>query len=451
MKKSLMYATIGLVALASCSEDGDEVKVVNQDGAISFRPILERATTKGSALTQSNLTDFTVDCWNKTISKKWFSGCLVSWTGSEWKTGGAYYWPNSETDTLVFYGWAPDQGLPDGTRTMNDEKVTWSGFTVKNKAADQKDVMYAKSKGIKKDKKDVGVHMDFVHMLSQVSFVGYNGNPNMDIKIVGMRINGLANSGTYTGVSDTTMCNSMKNAGVWSAVDTMSSDCRKNVFWAKYDDGISILDGGDTINLVNGAKWVKNGMNESMFLIPQKQGGCTIDDKNEEDENWWDKITADSASVSFLCSIRFMDEQAWPDSVSTSESNKDEGWSEFGKTRDEYGYAWATVDIPVDFEVGKKYVYYFNFGAGAGYSDPAPTELGDMDVSGYNINDRPELEVDEEGVIKQGENAVRIAGTGWPILREWDPIKFCHVHVYDWVTGQELTVEMPNGNDGNEE
>ena len=452
MKKSLMYATIGLVALASCSENGEEVVVKNQDGAINFRAILDRMTTKGAAITQANIEDFSVDCYM--MGSEYFKDAKVSkQSDGTWQTAGTYYWPNSDDEKLYFYGWAPSIASTAATenRSMDDNGVTWADFSAEHEMKKQYDLMYAMSVATKGEKgpdgtKGEGVHMDFIHTLSQVNMMVVNNNKQMDVKLRAVKINGIANKGTFKGNTDTTVCAggySQGGAGSWNGVAERGlRDVNTDVFWALYDSDIQL--GADSINLINGNVWEKDEENEAMFLLPQQTGMASINKKGDVGKDaldgqklYWDQMNKDSVSVSFLCQIRFMGEQAWPDSCMNNSDSNEAGW-EAG----DWGYAWASVNIPAKFERGKKYVYVFDFGSGAGYSDPDANTIGDLDLTGINVNEKPELDVkDTGGVINNASK--RIAGTGYPILREWDPIKFCCIHVYDWQSGEEEKVEFP--------
>lgn len=178
MKAKLLFMTLSVAALASCSND--ETLDTNRS-AISFRSLVE-GMTRGTSVTVANLDQFKVTAVGN--GKVYMDKVAVngSESGAKWATEGTYYWPAFQLD---FYGYAPAdvQGV-----TLNEATRTIADFTPAQKVEEQKDLVIACNTGTKESNQETGVPMNFRHALSQVVVKAKCPAENMKVEVIGIKV-----------------------------------------------------------------------------------------------------------------------------------------------------------------------------------------------------------------------------------------------------------------------
>ena len=344
MKSKYLAVALSAVALTACNNE--DVLEVNQGRGISFQVATE-ASTRATATTTSTIDNFKV--WGFTDGKTLMNGIEVSKSGSEWTYDGTIFWPATDVD---FYSVSPAD-VTGVNITSSSQKIT--GFTVDTDQSKQVDLLYAVNKGEKKvDHEASAVNINFRHALSQIVFKAKNTNENLKVIVKGVKIANIKKAGdfTYPDAATTAHNNSTTGSIVATTQGTWSNVSTAEKFSAGMDAAGVTLDGK-----VETAKDLSNATG-ALFMIPQsltawdpKTEGCLASD-----------------DVYFLLNCQILsgtnkDIQVWP-----SEAEKD----------------FAEIAVPANaltWEQGKKYVYTFIFGEGAGYEpgenpNPDPTLVG---------------------------------------------------------------------------
>lgn len=385
--KKLLFAAAVITAMASCSNN--EIIDVNPGEGISFRTSLDKATRANAAnvTTLDNLNDFKVT--GLTNNQNYFTDLLVSKAGSVWNTESTYYWPN---DNVQFFAYAPTN-IGTGTISINNSGQQITNFTPETEVANQKDLLISYNTGNKTNNESTGVLMNFKHALSQIEIKAKCSNPNIMIKVKGVRIVNPASTGTLTFPTSPTTSGTTLAQGIWSSLQGQDASAYKIK--------------GQEIELDQTVKSLMFG-DKNFMLIPQKLTA------------WAGTTAKTGAYISVLCQIYsktqngesillYPKQTATRASVTLPESNL---------------YAYASVAIDTNWEPGKKYVYTLDFcstatnGGGAGLIDPNPDNTTDPEV---DPNPKP------------GSNG------GDPVLN--GPIKFT-VSVDNWTDAAAENITM---------
>ena len=352
MKRKYLAVALSAVALTACNNE--DVLEVNQGRGISFQVATE-ASTRATATTTSTIDNFKV--WRFTDGKTLMNGIEVSKSGSEWTYDGTIFWPATDVD---FYSVSPAENC-GGTVNISKDAQTITNFTVNTDQSQQVDLLYAVNKGEKKaDHEASPVSINFRHALSQIVFKAKNTNENLKVIVKGVRIANIKKAGdfTYPDAATTAHNNSTTGSIVATTQGTWSNVSTAEKFSAGMDAAGVTLDGK-----VETAKDLSNATG-ALFMIPQS---LTPWNPSTEGCN-------KSNNVYFLLNCQILsgtdkDIQVWP-------SDADETFAEI-----------AVPANTLTWEQGKKYVYTFIFGEGAGYEpgenpNPDPTLVGiDFDVT----------------------------------------------------------------------
>ena len=355
MKSKYLAVALSAVALAACNND--EVMEVNQGRGISFQVATE-TSTRAQATTTSTIDEFMV--WGFTQeepAKTLMEELSVSKSGSEWTYDGTIFWPAAPVD---FYSISPEpvsDKVSEGTVSISNSEQKITGFTVNTDQSKQVDLLYAVNKGEKKaDHEASAVSINFRHALSQIVFKAKNTNKNLKVIIKGVKIGNIKKAGdfTYPNAATTAHNNSTTGSivattqGTWSNVSTLED------FSAGMDAAGVTLDG-----VVSTAKDLSNATG-ALFMIPQALTPWIPTSTGA--------LSQTNTGVYFLLNCQILSGtnkniQVWP-------SDADE--------------TFAEIAVPAEtltWEQGKKYVYTFIFGEGAGYEpgenpNPDPTLVG---------------------------------------------------------------------------
>ncbi len=348
MKSKYLAVALSAVALTACNNE--DVLEVNQGRGISFQVATE-ASTRATATTTSTIDNFKV--WGFTDGKTLMNGIEVSKSGSEWTYDGTIFWPATDVD---FYSVSPAENC-GGTVNITKDKQEITNFTVNTDQASQVDLLYAVNKGEKKaDHEASPVSINFRHALSQIVFKAKNTNENLKVIVKGVKIANIKKAGdfTYPDAATTVHNNSTTGSIVATTQGTWSNVSTAEKFSAGMDDAGVTLDGK-----VETAKDLSNATG-ALFMIPQ-----ALTPWNPSTTG---ALNADNTGVYFLLNCQILsgtnkDIQVWP-------SDADETFAEI-----------AVPANTLTWEQGKKYVYTFIFGEGAGYEpgenpNPDPTLVG---------------------------------------------------------------------------
>lgn len=172
-KKFFMgIAAMAALTLVSCSSDDLDSLSDNssKNEAISFDGYLGRSAvavngSRGSVLHKTTLQSAGFGVFSKytgTASFPNFDNQKVTWQGTKWTYSPLKFWPTQgQIDFLAYAPYKEDQKLNENTTTFD--------FTVENKVADQKDLLWANAKDQAKTDKEP-VKFTFNHALSRLGY-----------------------------------------------------------------------------------------------------------------------------------------------------------------------------------------------------------------------------------------------------------------------------------------
>lgn len=385
MKKSLFFVALGAMALTSCSQD--EVKQVNQD-AVEFSVVTENAG-RGAVTTTETIKEFNVTAYLQeeftgpggayTANGTVFMDAMnVEKKGDVWTPNVTKFWPTE--GAINFYSYAPLEiaaGVDFGATSQT------IAYEVPTTCADQKDVLYAFNSGLTKANKNVPVN--FRHALSQIIFRAKNTKADLEVEIVDVRVVNVKNKGVLT------MPTKQTSDFIYNAdpVDPVK-DTEIDETWGKWDLSAAELksypatmrkadvvltgktSGYETMSLVA----------DPLLLMPQELKPATIKDNY---------MKFDGAFFAIKCKIYSIEDGdkktlLWP---------KSEGYAEVAipvtspdKVVDGEG------NVQYFWKQGKKYIYTFVFGEGAGYIGPDGIEPNPNDPGVDPVNPNPDNTTD---------------------------------------------------------
>lgn len=349
MKKRLLFAALFSAALVSCTKD--QVVEVQQD-EIKFRVATENATKApvGAVATNTNSIDnfrviaslYTSDpvtvYMDETFTRTSPAG---KWTALNTK----HFWP---TNALDFYAVSPSTT----TRVSND------GKTITDYVADgNTDLLYSVKINQTKTDNNPDVALNFRHALSQIVFKAKNTNDKLGVAIKSVSVKKVLSKNTLT-----------LSAATGNTEDNLSSDTNASTEtsskWGTWGTATVYADYDAIITEDADLQVSENTItltadNKGLLLMPQDltPWAPSTDEDNSSNGSYflitckiWNKVNANSA--------------------------KNESVYLHGSAEDYAEVAIPTTDIV--WQQGKKYVYTFIFGDGAGYIDPTdPVEPGD--------------------------------------------------------------------------
>lgn len=364
MKKSYLLGALGLLAMASCSQD--ETIGINHDGdEITFNVVANNATRAADVYCNQNLPGgFYVSAISdgKTyIDKDYVTGSNGNWTN----TSGTRYWPETAVD---FY--AHVNG--GDAYKWNNGSPKFEGFTVNNTVGSQVDLLYAVKKN--QSKTNGTVNLNFRHALSQIVFQAKNTNANLYVEIAGVSVANVGGTNTFTFPSENTETNIVdhdENAdgvyedgefgsgisydaswGTWNALT--SGSITYSVDFTK-----TPVPGNNTlVALTTANETGKEYNSNAMLLLPQNTTAWKPND------NPLPGATGNTGSYLLVdCAIFNVagDDYADGDVCLWGELKEGE-W----KTKE------LAIPVAFDWQQGKKYVYTLVFGKGNGGYDPDP-------------------------------------------------------------------------------
>ncbi len=228
MKKSLLFAALAVVAMASCTKNELKVPSTGSDAVISFQPVVANAT-KATYLTTANMKDecneFGVFAWyaEPTLAvagsgTAYMDNVKVTYSGSidegasagvgAWAPGSPYYWPKNGTLSFDAYAPASAHAETPGAGTGKVTSTAANGLKIENYTvaalANQYDLLYSTrtqdkvtSTGGSNDTYD-GVDIAFHHALAAIEVTAKTDKNYSDaIKLKTITILNAYSKGTF--------------------------------------------------------------------------------------------------------------------------------------------------------------------------------------------------------------------------------------------------------------
>ena len=373
MKKRLFIMALGAFALTSCSQD--EVLDVQKD-AVQFSVVADKAS-RGAVTTTATIDNFTVTAFNvettggdKVNGTTFMNLNKVELKDGKWVPGITKFWPTE--GAINFYSYSPSNlenvSIAAGAQTIK--------HTVSTACADQIDVLYALNNGL--GKADGEVKVNFRHALAQIVFQAENSKSDLEVVIDGVRIVNVKNSGTFswpTASTNNPNYTETENGGTGDAGNDTQLDASWGT-WLLQDTYVShpadITQ--QTLTGETAAAVALTTAADPLLVMPQTFIPATVEDK-------FMKIEAGKTFFAISCKIYSIENGTtktllWPST---------DGFAEVvipATSPDK-------IDAKDAWKQGRKYVYTFKFGEGAGYIGPngenAPADP-DAPEAGGNTN-----------------------------------------------------------------
>lgn len=388
MKNYLLFGALALSVLGSCSND--DVVDINKGSGISFRASLDRPITSRAAGVIDNETNLeNLQAFNVTAignSANYFTDLEVTSTdnGNTWTPANIYYWPSYD---LNFYAYAPH--VINGTVNITNAKQEITSFAPAQDLADQKDLLIATNIGNKADNEDLGVSLNFKHILSQIAVKAKCSNDKVKIEVLGVKLVNMATKADFTFPTTPSILSMVIGQDKWT--NLKDANDHSKAYMIKGDSPVTLTDQSQSIMF--GSK--------NFMLIPQKL--TAWDNKQPQTANAYLAVLCRVSSIAGTHTLLYPQP--------TTGDNKN------GK------YAFAAVGIDTNWEPGKRYTYTLNFcgpNGGAGFIDPNPS----------NPKDSRDPDVDS--------NPMPGSNPGDPIL---GPISF-NVTVDPWIENPVIDINM---------
>ena len=389
MKSKYLAVALSAVALVACNNE--DVLEVNQgrgiSRGISFQVATE-ASTRAQATTTSNIDEFMV--WGFTQenpAQTLMEELSVSKpeSGSEWTYDGTIFWPAAPVD---FYSISPEPvngKVSEGTVSIENNAQTITDFTVNTDQSQQVDLLYAVNKGETKAAHEASpVSINFRHALSQIVFKAKNTNENLKVIIKGVKIGNIKKAGDFTYPNSATTTQNTSETG--TIVSTTQGTWDNVTTTTTFEAGVTEL----TLDGVKDAQDLTTKNNEgvytgALFMIPQELTAWNPETTGA--------LNQTNTGVYFLLNCQILsgtnkNVQVWPEETTSTS---------------------ADIAVPanaVEWEQGKKYIYTFKFGEGAGYEpgtdpNPDPTLIGidftvtvDNFINGFAPDDDQDVDME---------------------------------------------------------
>ena len=206
-----------MASLSGCSDtELASIDTVQEKTPIGFHTVGSQMGSRADVINSTNLTNYSFNVYafkndNGTDVERFMGedneagtgGVNISYNGGKWSytnQADLKYWP---TGSLNFYAVSPvsDNNIFSWQISQNTKKIsvfTSDEYENPKDNPDNIDVMYAISKNQTKSLNGGTVHMQFRHVLSQVTFKARTQTANMEVIIEGVKICNVNFSGTFT-------------------------------------------------------------------------------------------------------------------------------------------------------------------------------------------------------------------------------------------------------------
>lgn len=403
MKKSLFIVALGAFALTSCSQD--EVLDVQKD-AVQFSVVADKAS-RGAVTTTANIDNFTVTAFNvettgggdKVNGTTFMNLNKVELKDGKWVPGITKFWPTE--GAINFYSYSPSD-LTGVSVAAAAQTIT---HTVPTTCGNQIDILYALNTGL--GKADGEVPVNFRHALAQIVFQAENSKSDLEVVIDGVRIVNIKESGVFTWPTVATVDPNYSTGDTGADTELASKGWGTWAIGSTYKSYPADIT-NTTLTGVQAATELTTDGNP-LLVLPQEITSATVTDN-------YMSIEEGKTFFAISCKIYSIEGTTktivWPSS---------EGYAEV--------VIPATTPDGNVWKQGRKYIYTFVFGEGAGY-------IGEGGVDPSEPDD-PTAPV----VTPNGPNTTDPNQSGDPVLV---PVTFT-VTVDQFQTVQEDT-DMNTGN-----
>ena len=352
MKKSIFMVALAAIAMTSCSQD--EIIEVQKD-AVSFSVVANkssRAVTTTGTINGFKVWGLATEADQVAQGKIFMNGVEVTKPSGSWVYSPVQYWPNG--GTVDFYAISPIE-----IANTNTVSVAKAGKTIKYTVDNvNEDLLYAVNMGCSKATGQVG--LNFRHALSQLEFKAQVTDPTLKVVIKGVKVYHIANSATLTlpefttndpdyssaadGTNDTEIAGPISGVKAWGEWTTATGDVN---YAATFVAATDVTLTKSTVD----QPLAISSTTDPLLVMPQTLTPATLTSgkMNLTSGTYF----AINCTIYSVCGSE--ETQLWPTTVGAS----------------------AEVAIPataITWKQGKKYVYTFNFGEGAGYEGDETTD-----------------------------------------------------------------------------
>mgnify|MGYP004489997887 CR=1 FL=1 len=330
MNKKICMCAAAALALASCSND--ELVEVAKNDAINFRTVVG-LNTKATEIKTADLETKGVYVTTFDAAGNLLFGETHYTKQADGTFSASQYWGNNAS--LDFYLTLPKLSEWVANASLTDTNKKLVGVTVKDKIADQVDLVAVAKTSVTKTADAINVELQ--HVLSQIEIKAKNGNDNYVYKVKGVRINNVSNKADIDLSSNS-----------WSNVSAEVGNIKS--YEVKYATSKEITLGTTESTLT--VKEADGTTVDNAMLIPQ--GATTA----------WNG-TATSADGTTPVAGTYI-------SVLVNITAKNGGAAVYpkGSTTAVETYGWVAVPVAFTWEKGNKYIYTLDFTNGAGKVDP---------------------------------------------------------------------------------
>lgn len=266
MKKHLVLGALAVLALAACTKS--EVVELNKGNEISLTAVTGKNLTKAADGYCNKAMPADFDVWAATDGKKYFEAQTYKKDGTSntYKSETARYWPTTDVDFFA----AKNYGGSATLTATDPTSLAVANYTVTTTVANQKDFIYAVTKGASKD--DGPAALNFRHALSQIEFQAKNSNSGIYVEVTGVAVKQVYSKGNFSVNVTTTNNFEDHNLGGSADTDDRSGRCTWAGQDAKADYAISfdaVALGSEATSLSVTDPDGKEYNANTMYLIPQ--------------------------------------------------------------------------------------------------------------------------------------------------------------------------------------
>lgn len=266
MKKHLVLGALAVLALAACTKS--EVVELNKGNEISLTAVTGKNLTKAADGYCNSAMPADFDVWAATDGKKYFEAQTYKKDGTSntYKSETARYWPTTDVDFFA----AKNYGGSATLTATDPTSLAVANYTVTTTVANQKDFIYAVTKGASKD--DGPAALNFRHALSQIEFQAKNSNSGIYVEVTGVTVKQVYSKGNFSVNVTTTNNFEDHNLGGSADTDDRSGRCTWAGQDAKADYAISfdaVALGSEATSLSVTDPDGKEYNANTMYLIPQ--------------------------------------------------------------------------------------------------------------------------------------------------------------------------------------
>lgn len=198
--KKILFVALAAATMMSCTEN-EVIENAGNKKVVKFGTAVSSTTRAAiTDITALQASGFTVYAYNTgadaagtgKLNKVFMDNLGVSYSAPDWSFTGTYYWPLS--DNIQFFAYAKDadatyaavatDSYPTITYKINDDPKLQKDFVV--------------AEAVNQKSSDNAVSLKFNHVLTQVNFSVKGDDENLTYKIASLKIEGVANTGTYS-------------------------------------------------------------------------------------------------------------------------------------------------------------------------------------------------------------------------------------------------------------